>query len=350
MRREQELPHGLRGFLADLYSAGAAVDFSVIYPGGRLVDAPLPAWSHRTLMLSRSGQESRARGAHTVPVHPLMGAHVRLHEEPERHVWQGEVGTAAHALAGRPPDPQCGCSSGSRLLRDGACRGSHGPRRGIRGPRHPFRGNASAGRGDPGVRRRVGDLAGRRRLRGGDLRDGAQTRRATAVLHAGEPTTTSRRRTTYPPCSRPTRARWMGPRCGKQFDEHGLQYGPAFAGLAAVHTADDTVGTVLAEVRLPGPIRSQQGAYGVHPALLDACFQSVAAHPDAQVAGSAGLLLPLRVRRIRSYASARTARYCYHEGDQCRRGRVGGRPRCARRARDGPAGRARTATRHRGLR
>ena len=39
MRREQELPHGLRGFLADLYSAGAAIDFSALYPdrsaGGR---------------------------------------------------------------------------------------------------------------------------------------------------------------------------------------------------------------------------------------------------------------------------------------------------------------------------
>ena len=45
MRREQELPHGLRGFVADLHSAGAAVDFSVIYPGGRLVDAPLPTWT-----------------------------------------------------------------------------------------------------------------------------------------------------------------------------------------------------------------------------------------------------------------------------------------------------------------
>ena len=28
-------------------------------------------------------------------VHPLLGAHVRLQEEPERHVWQAEVGTAA---------------------------------------------------------------------------------------------------------------------------------------------------------------------------------------------------------------------------------------------------------------
>ena len=48
LRREQSLPHGLRDFLADLHSAGAAVDFSVLYPVGRLVDAPLPTWTHRT--------------------------------------------------------------------------------------------------------------------------------------------------------------------------------------------------------------------------------------------------------------------------------------------------------------
>ncbi len=95
MRREQELPHGLRGFLVDLHSAGAAVDFSVLYPNGRLVDAPLPTWTHRRLLLSRDGQESPTHGGCTVSVHPLLGPHVRLQEEPERHVWQAEVGTAA---------------------------------------------------------------------------------------------------------------------------------------------------------------------------------------------------------------------------------------------------------------
>ena len=87
--------------------------------------------------------------------------------------------------------------------------------------------------------------------------------------------------------------------------------GPAFAGLAAAHTGDGTDGTVLAEVGLPGPIRSQQAAYGVHPALLDACFQSVAAHPRIADVGNGGLLLPLGVRRLRGYGPARNARYCY---------------------------------------
>ncbi len=63
------------------------------------------------------------------------------------------------------------------------------------------------------------------------------------------------------------------------FDTRGIQFGPAFTGLACAHTAEGTGETVLAEVGMPGSIRAQQGAYGVHPALLDACFQSVAAHP-----------------------------------------------------------------------
>ena len=95
MRREQPLPHGLRGFLADLHSAGAAVDFSALYPTGHLVDAPLPTWSHRRLLVGADGHGSRAHGARTVSVHPLLGAHVRLPEEPERHAWQGDVGTVA---------------------------------------------------------------------------------------------------------------------------------------------------------------------------------------------------------------------------------------------------------------
>ncbi|NKE25870.1 type I polyketide synthase, partial [Mycobacterium tuberculosis] len=94
MRREQPLPHGLRGLLTELHRAGAALDYSALYPAGRLVDAPLPAWTHARLFIDDDGQEQRAQGACTITVHPLLGSHVRLTEEPERHVWQGDVGTS----------------------------------------------------------------------------------------------------------------------------------------------------------------------------------------------------------------------------------------------------------------
>ena len=99
MRREQELPIGLAGFVADIHSAGAAVDFASVYPQGRLVDSPLPTWTHRELMLSRDDQD-QPHGAAVLAVHPLLGAHVHLLEEPERHVWQGEVGTRSHPWLG----------------------------------------------------------------------------------------------------------------------------------------------------------------------------------------------------------------------------------------------------------
>ncbi len=76
---------------------------------------------------------------------------------------------------------------------------------------------------------------------------------------------------------------------------------PLSRALARRHTAEGSDDSVLAEVALPGSIRSQQGAYGVHPALLDACFQSVGAHPRCK-RRHGGMLLPLGVRRLRATA------------------------------------------------
>lgn len=96
-----------------------------------------------------------------------------------------------------------------------------------------------------------------------------------------------------------------------RLDQRGVQYGPAFTGLEAAYTGEQATDTVLVEVALPREIRSQQDAYGVHPALLDACFQSVAAHPDVHALGEDVLAFPLGIRRLRAYGDVRGARYCY---------------------------------------
>ena len=95
MRREQPLPHGLRGLAGGSAQRGRRGGLlgalSRRAPGGRAaagVDPP-------PLLLDRDGGRAQAHGANTVAVHPLLGAHVRLPEEPERHAWQAEVGTAA---------------------------------------------------------------------------------------------------------------------------------------------------------------------------------------------------------------------------------------------------------------
>ena len=309
MRREQELPHGLRGFVADLHSAGAAVDFSVLCPSGRLVDAPLPTWTHGRLLLSRDGQESPTHGACTVSVHPLLGPHVRLQEEPERHVWQGEVGTAAQPWLGDHQIRNVAVLPGAAYceMALAAARAVLGEAAEVRDIRfeqvllldEQTTVGASASLSSPGVVDFTVETN----------QGGEQARQATAVLHAADDEQPPAHDTSALLAAHPRTE--DGAEVRQRMDQRGVQYGPAFTGLGAVHTGEGATGTVLAEVALPRQIRTQQGAYGVHPALLDACFQSVEAHPDVQALGEGVLGLPLGIRRLRAYGSARNAHFCY---------------------------------------
>lgn len=309
MRRQQALPFGLRGFVVDLHSAGAAVDFSVLYPNGRLVDAPLPTWTHHRLWLSGGGQESPTHGGCTVAVHPLLGPHVHLQEEPERHVWQAEIGTASQpwladhqirSVAVLPAAAYCEMA----LAAARAVLGETSEVRDIRFEQallldEQTTVGASASLSAPGVVDFTVETN----------QEGEQARHAAAVLHAAQDEQPPGYDTSALLAAHARRE--DGAEVRKRVDQHGLQYGPAFTGLAAVHTGDGETDTVLAEVALPRSIRSQQDAYGVHPALLDACFQSVAAHPDVQAIGGDVLALPLGVRRLRAHGSSRNAHYCY---------------------------------------
>ncbi|MFZ1176131.1 MAG: polyketide synthase dehydratase domain-containing protein, partial [Mycobacterium sp.] len=138
---------------------------------------------------------------------------------------------------------------------------------------------------------------------------GEQARQASAVLHAADDEQPAAHDTSALLAAHPRRQ--DGAEVRQRLNQRGVQYGPAFTGLGVVHTGEEATATVLAEVALPREIRSQQAAYGVHPALLDACFQSVAAHPHVQALGEGVLGLPLSIRRLRSYGAARSARYCY---------------------------------------
>ena len=312
MRREQELPHGLRGFVTDVHGAGAAVDFSAVCPSGRLVDAPLPTWTHQRLWLPESeqgGQRGPKRGGCTVSVHPLLGPHVRLQEEPERHVWQAEVGTDAqpwlgdhqiHNVAVLPGAAYCemALAAAEAVLGEGA------EARDIRFEQALLLDEQTT----------VGAVAS---LETPDEvnfvvetnQQGQQVRHAAAVLHAADDGQPPAQDISALLAAHPCRVE--GEDVRKRLDQHGIQYGPAFTGLAAVHTADEQAGTALAEVALIGPIRTQQAVYGVHPALLDACFQSVAALPELHEIGGDALALPVGVSRLRAYGPARNARYCY---------------------------------------
>ena len=85
------------------------------------------------------------------------------------------------------------------------------------------------------------------------------------------------------------------------FAARGLNYGPAFQGIAALSRGP---AEALARLALPAAARAGDGApdaaggYLFHPSLLDACFQAVLGAIDSRSA-AAGAYLPVAVERLR---------------------------------------------------
>jgi polyketide synthase 5 len=314
VRREQELPFGLLTVVGELHNAGAKVDFSVLYPGGRLVDAPLPTWTRRPLMLTRDPNELPPGGS-MLAVHPLLGAHVRLPEEPERHAWQADVGTTTHPwlddhqvynVAALPGAAYCemALAAAKTVLGDAAEVHdiSFDEMLLLEGGTVVSAASTVTAPGTAGFLVET-------------YEQGEQVTRSGAVLRAAEDSVADAARSLDIDALLAAHPKRLdGAELRVWYSQRGIQYGPAFAGLVAVNVNDGGDGpddSVLAEVRLPGSIRSQQAAYCVHPALLDACFQAVGAHPAIFGDTADSLLLPLGVRRLRTYGSTRNVHYCH---------------------------------------
>lgn len=81
----------------------------------------------------------------------------------------------------------------------------------------------------------------------------------------------------------------------------GLDYGPAFRGLEIARLAGDRLD---ASVQAPDSVLAD-GAYLMHPALLDVCFQTLVDFFQADIeAGHGVAMLPVRVGRIDLFSSA----------------------------------------------
>src|SRR5690606_38113022 len=87
-------------------------------------------------------------------------------------------------------------------------------------------------------------------------------------------------------------------------EEHGIELGPA---LQAVRQLWRGEGEALAEIGLPASDAADTGSYGIHPALLDAAFQTLAATMrDADDA-----YLPMALERAQLIATPGMASWCH---------------------------------------
>ncbi|MHA7651300.1 sulfolipid-1 biosynthesis phthioceranic/hydroxyphthioceranic acid synthase [Mycobacterium sp. ML4] len=313
MRRGQREPHGLLAVVADLHCAGATTDFAELAPHGNLVDAPLPAWTNRPLLLTADDVAGRPE---TAAAQHLLGVNVRLMEEPERHVWQSAVGIRGlpwlgdhrvNGVAAFPGAAYCemALAAAKIVLGERAeVRDLHFEEMLLLDDEISVGAAATLEANGAATFAVHTDVAGER------------VRRAVAMLHPADARQPAGRDIDVLMAAHPSRI--QGDQLRDWFDARGVQFGPAFTGLIAARVAEGAVSTVLAEVGLPRAIRTQHAAYVIHPALLDACFQSVAAHPAVDAVRNGRLLVPLRVGRLRAYTgNARAARYCHTTVTAC---------------------------------
>ena len=303
--RGQEMPYGLLTLLSDLYAAGAAVDPAKA-PRGRLVDAPLSAWTHRKLTFDVPSADQFAARTWLRPT-PL-GSHARLLDEPERHVWRAEVGTTAigwladYKIDDVPAMPVAAfCEMALAAARTTI--GDVAEVWDVRFERtleleNETSVNATASAQASGAFDFVVETG----------QGGERERRASAVLHAVE----------NPDDDRPADydlaeliaalpQRADGAELRRWFEARGETFGPAFSALTAVNVADGADSTMVAEIALPSVIRGQQNAYGcTRPCSTPASSRSLHTRSPDQCRSPAAS----RVRRLRAYGPAAKARFC----------------------------------------
>jgi 6-methylsalicylic acid synthase len=90
LRRDSAELETLLGGLAELYCAGAAVDWPVVHPDGDLVALPAMAWQHRPYWVfpGAAGGTDLDRGGHDPDRHSLLGGRMTIGGGPVRQVWQ----------------------------------------------------------------------------------------------------------------------------------------------------------------------------------------------------------------------------------------------------------------------
>jgi acyl transferase domain-containing protein/NADPH:quinone reductase-like Zn-dependent oxidoreductase/acyl carrier protein len=95
-----------------------------------------------------------------------------------------------------------------------------------------------------------------------------------------------------------------------QLQKMGLEYGPAFQGIASLAVSP---GEALAELAFPESCVSSVGEFHCHPAMLDAALQSaLAATPAISSNGeSEHAYLPVRIERFRLYRSSVLPRWSH---------------------------------------
>ncbi|WP_204807918.1 type I polyketide synthase [Mycobacterium riyadhense] len=269
-------------------------------PGARLADIPTTPWQHAQFWVEdRSTMSDLANplGAHA---HPLLGVHVEVPSSQD-HVWQADVGTdvcpwlADHRVFGQSIMPAAGyaeiaLAAASEALGLPVAAVSINQlevEQMLTLDRHTRLTTHLIRNGDSKIRIEIYS-----RSVAGDW-----TRHAVAKAEAAPSDTTPDRPA---PAAGQTKVAVSPADMYAVLRHAGQHYGPAFAALTRIDRLSD--GSAETEVTLSAEAPRHPG-YRIHPALLDAALQSLAAAmPDDGSAGSSeSSYLPVSIASLRVY-------------------------------------------------
>jgi acyl transferase domain-containing protein/NADPH:quinone reductase-like Zn-dependent oxidoreductase/short-subunit dehydrogenase/acyl carrier protein len=99
--------------------------------------------------------------------------------------------------------------------------------------------------------------------------------------------------------------------CNRRFAECGYHYGPTFQGIARLWRNEREV---LAEIRASSGLREHLSDYRLHPAILDACFQTLLPALPAWTnwQGKKGeVFVPVKIERVRFHSTPPICAFAY---------------------------------------
>ncbi|RKN39509.1 type I polyketide synthase [Streptomyces hoynatensis] len=331
MRRGEDSVRTLLGALGTLYTAGLDVDWSALHPGTpRHVDLPGHGWRHRRFPIARPAAPKAAAPAGRPAAtggDSLLGRRIPVGVEPQLKLWDLPFGLDTHPEIADHVAEDLAIVPGAYWL-TAAAQAAAGLAGGTAAVLSDVTIDAPYLVGDDaatdataapealqlGVR--PSPEGARRFTVTSVTRDGRPTVHATGVLgdapeaprEAADQAARRVAELTRDPAENsagaPDVVRVAAADYYPRLEGAGLRYGPRFRGIAALWTV---AGEAVARLRLPDDL--DPALPGLHPALLDACFQSVAACAPGALDDGA---LPLPVGADRVWSRVGGARL--HEG------------------------------------
>ena len=316
LRRDQEERRALLESLGALYVEGCEVDWRGLFPqGGRLVPLPTYPWQRQRYWIEDRARPAAAAGRPVALAlglqaagHPLLGAPFTVPTQPGARFWEQTWTAEAlpylqdHRVQGEAILPgaayvEMALAAGAKVYGAGAFAvEALSFEQMLAIPDQSARTVLVAI-----AEEEVGKVSFQvctRQDEAGGAPGGSFLRHASGRLHvsgsSGEPSRAARRpwelAELFP-------SRLSGAEHYRRMAERGLSYGPSFQGVEQVWLRP---GEALGRVRLPEALGAQAGGYELHPALLDASFQVLAALACAEEeAPGKPTLVPVRLERVR---------------------------------------------------